>query len=52
MLRVNLIGAVNVAHAFAPMLVQAGAGTLLFISSVADQIGSQTAPPIALRRPG
>lgn len=52
-LRVNLIGAVHVAHAFAPMLVQAGAGTLLFISSVAGQIGSQTdPPPIALRRPG
>ncbi|MGZ3302189.1 MAG: SDR family NAD(P)-dependent oxidoreductase [Isosphaeraceae bacterium] len=52
-LRVNLIGAVHVAHAFAPMLVQAGAGTLLFISSVAGQIGSQTdPPPVALRRPG
>ena len=51
-LRVNLIGAVNVAHAFAPMLVQAGAGTLLFTSSVAGQIGSQTAPPIVLRKPG
>jgi NAD(P)-dependent dehydrogenase (short-subunit alcohol dehydrogenase family) len=44
-LRVNLTGAVNVADAFAPMLVQAGAGTLLFISSVASQIGSQTDPP-------
>ena len=51
-LRVNLTGAVNVADAFAPMLVQAGAGTLLFISSVAGQIGSQTDPPLALRRPG
>jgi 2-hydroxycyclohexanecarboxyl-CoA dehydrogenase len=51
-LRVNLIGAVNVAHAFAPMLVQAGAGTLLFISSVPGQIGSQTAPPYSAAKAG
>jgi 2-hydroxycyclohexanecarboxyl-CoA dehydrogenase len=51
-LRVNLIGAVNVAHAFAPMLVQAGAGTLLFISSVAGQIGSQTDPPYSAAKAG
>lgn len=59
-LRVNLIGAVNVAHAFAPRLVEAseaekGASllipdtgisrSLLFLSSVAGQIGSQTDPP-------
>jgi 2-hydroxycyclohexanecarboxyl-CoA dehydrogenase len=59
-LRVNLIGAVNVAHAFAPVLVQAvesenhltpsfpntgRSPSLLFLSSVAGQIGSQTDPP-------
>ncbi len=59
-LRVNLIGAVNVAHAFAPRLAQANeferraslsvpdtgsSHSLLFLSSVAGQIGSQTDPP-------
>jgi len=42
---VNLFGAVNVAHAFAPMLIAAGRGSLLFLGSVAGQIGSQTDPP-------
>jgi NAD(P)-dependent dehydrogenase (short-subunit alcohol dehydrogenase family) len=51
-LRVNLIGAVNVAHAFAPMLVRAKAGTMLFISSVAGQIGSQTDPPYSAAKAG
>jgi NAD(P)-dependent dehydrogenase (short-subunit alcohol dehydrogenase family) len=44
-LEVNVVGAVNVAHAFAPTLVEAKAGTMLFLSSVAGQIGSQTDPP-------
>ena len=44
-LQVNVVGAVNVAHAFAPALVQAHSGTMLFIASVAGQIGSQTDPP-------
>jgi NAD(P)-dependent dehydrogenase (short-subunit alcohol dehydrogenase family) len=54
-LRVNLLGAVNVAHAFAPLLLGAfpsgGPGrsdvsrSMLFLSSVAGQIGSQTDPP-------
>jgi NAD(P)-dependent dehydrogenase (short-subunit alcohol dehydrogenase family) len=44
-LLVNLLGAVNVAHAFAPTMAEAGRGTILFISSVAGQIGSQTDPP-------
>jgi len=44
-LEVNLLGAVHVAHAFCPSLVAARAGTMLFISSVAGQIGSQTDPP-------
>jgi 2-hydroxycyclohexanecarboxyl-CoA dehydrogenase len=44
-LRVNLLGAVNVAHALAPVMAERGSGTFLFISSVAGQIGSQTDPP-------
>jgi 2-hydroxycyclohexanecarboxyl-CoA dehydrogenase len=44
-LEVNVVGAVNVAHAFVPRLVEARAGTLLFLASVAGQIGSQTDPP-------
>lgn len=53
-LKVNLIGAVNVAHAFAPAMAEAhssrSAGcssspSILFLSSVAGQIGSQTDPP-------
>lgn len=44
-LDVNLLGAVHLAHAFAPALAQARAGTILFLSSVAGQIGSQTDPP-------
>jgi NAD(P)-dependent dehydrogenase (short-subunit alcohol dehydrogenase family) len=44
-LEVNVVGAVNVAHAFVPILREARRGTMLFISSVAGQIGSQTDPP-------
>lgn len=44
-LQVNLLGAVNVAHTFAPRLAEQRSGTMLFISSVAGQIGSQTDPP-------
>ena len=44
-LQVNVVGAVTVAHAFAPALVEARSGTLLFLASVAGQIGSQTDPP-------
>lgn len=44
-LEINVITAVNTAHAFAPALVKARSGTMLFISSVAGQIGSQTDPP-------
>jgi 2-hydroxycyclohexanecarboxyl-CoA dehydrogenase len=58
-LRVNLLGAVNVAHALAPALVEAAEAaraaapisdtgisrSMLFLSSVAGQIGSQTDPP-------
>jgi len=51
-LQVNLIGAVNVAHAFAPGLIQARHGTMLFISSIAGQIGSQTDPPYSAAKAG
>jgi 2-hydroxycyclohexanecarboxyl-CoA dehydrogenase len=60
-LKTNLIGAVNVAHAFAPAMAVADVAeqhldtttgqtgislrSVLFISSVAGQIGSQTDPP-------
>jgi len=44
-LEVNVVGAVNVAHAFAHILVRARSGTMLFLASVAGQIGSQTDPP-------
>ncbi len=41
----NLYGAMHAAHAFAPLLIEAGRGSLLFLSSIAGQIGSQTDPP-------
>ncbi len=44
-LAVNVLGAVHVAHAFAPILAEQRRGTLLFLASVAGQIGSQTDPP-------
>jgi NAD(P)-dependent dehydrogenase (short-subunit alcohol dehydrogenase family) len=44
-LRVNVIGAINVAHAFARHLAERRGGTMLFVASVAGQIGSQTDPP-------
>lgn len=44
-LRVNIMGMVNVAHAIAPQLRDRGRGTLIFVASVAGQIGSQTDPP-------
>lgn len=44
-LEVNIMGMVHTAHAFAPGLRKAGAGTFLFLTSVAAQIGSPTDPP-------
>lgn len=44
-MQINVQGAVNVLHAVAPILIEARAGTILLISSVAGQIGSQTDPP-------
>ncbi len=51
-LEVNLIGAVNVAHAFAPKLIERGGGSMLFLVSVAGQIGSQTDPPYSASKAG
>jgi len=51
-IRVNLLGAVHTAHAFAPGLAQARHGTLLFLTSVAGQIGSQTDPPYSAAKAG
>jgi NAD(P)-dependent dehydrogenase (short-subunit alcohol dehydrogenase family) len=51
-LRVNLLGAVHAAHAFAPPLVTQQGGTMRFISSVAGQIGSQTDPPYSAAKAG
>jgi NAD(P)-dependent dehydrogenase (short-subunit alcohol dehydrogenase family) len=49
---VNLLGAVHAAHAFAPTFVEQQRGTMLFISSVAGQIGSQTDPPYSAAKAG
>lgn len=51
-LAVNLVGAVNVAQAFVPQLTAQRAGTLLFLSSVAGQIGSQSDPPYSAAKAG
>lgn len=51
-LEVNLIGAVNVAHAFAPKLIERGGGSILFLVSVAGQMGSQTDPPYSASKAG
>ncbi|MSQ95092.1 MAG: SDR family oxidoreductase [Gemmataceae bacterium] len=42
---INVQGAVHVVHAFTPFFLQAQAGSMLLIASVAGQIGSQTDPP-------
>jgi len=44
-LEVNIMGTVNVAHAFAPGMRDRGTGSITLLSSVAGQIGSQTDPP-------
>lgn len=51
-LRVNLLGAVHVAHAFAPAMAEARRGSMLFLASVAGQIGSQTDPPYSASKAG
>lgn len=44
-LDVNVMGMVHLAHAIAPGMIAQGSGTMVFIASVAGQIGSQTDPP-------
>ncbi len=51
-LNINLIAAVNTAHAFGPLLIDKGESSLLFISSIAGQIGSQTDPPYSAAKAG
>ena len=51
-LEINLIGAVNVAHAFAPKLLARGGGSVLVLTSVAGQIGSQSDPPYSAAKAG
>ncbi len=51
-LEVNLVGAVNVAHAFRQPLIDADFGSLLLLASVAGQIGSQTDPPYSASKAG
>lgn len=51
-LEINLIAAVNVAHAFAPDMAKRRTGTFLFLTSVAGQMGSQTDPPYSAAKAG
>jgi 2-hydroxycyclohexanecarboxyl-CoA dehydrogenase len=51
-LNVNLVGAAQVAHAFAPAMSKRGSGSFLFFTSVAGQIGSQTDPPYSASKAG
>lgn len=44
-LEVNVMGMVHVAHAVAPLMIERKSGTMVFLASVAGQIGSQTDPP-------
>ena len=44
-LEINVLGMVHVAQALAPGMVSRREGTLVFVASVAGQIGSQTDPP-------
>lgn len=44
-LETNVIGMANVAHAVTPWMVERKSGTMVFVASVAGQMGSQTDPP-------
>lgn len=44
-LEVNMMGMVHVAHTVAPHMIERKSGTMVFLASVAGQIGSQTDPP-------
>ena len=47
---VNVLGAVNTAHAFYAPMIERRQGTFLFFSSVSGQIGSQTDPPYSVSK--
>ena len=47
---VNVLGAVNTAHAFYAPMIARRQGTFLFFSSVSGQIGSQTDPPYSVSK--
>lgn len=49
---VCLLGAVNTLHAFLHPMVERKQGTVLFLASVAGQIGSQTDPPYSASKAG
>jgi glucose 1-dehydrogenase/sorbitol-6-phosphate 2-dehydrogenase len=51
-LEINLVGAVNAAHAFAPQLIARRGGSILMLSSVAGQVGSQSDPPYSAAKAG
>ena len=51
-LKVNLTAAAIVAHALVPTFTTRRSGTLLFLSSVAGQVGSQTDPPYSAAKAG
>ncbi len=44
-LRVNILGMTHVAHVAGPAMQSRGKGAMVFLSSVAGQMGSQTDPP-------
>ena len=44
-LDVNVKGMVNIAHTVAPHMIERQSGTMVFVSSVAGQIGSPSDPP-------
>jgi 2-hydroxycyclohexanecarboxyl-CoA dehydrogenase len=51
-LEVNLTAAVNFAHVCAPLLREQSEGSMLFLTSVAGQNGSQTDPPYSAAKAG
>ena len=44
-LQVNIMGMTQIAHAIGPAMQQRRSGTMVFVASVAGQIGSPTDPP-------
>ncbi len=44
-LQINVMGMVHVAHVVGPAMIEQAGGTMVFLASIAGQIGSQTDPP-------